>query len=385
MNGLNEERRMQTGEQYKKDLTVDIEMVGEEKISAMEMMRKIKETCGELLACRSTGERRYEVTMKTPSGKEKVMDGFKIRGVNVMGKELVNNELMVSFMGLPAYTTEEEIKAKLNVWGVSAVSPFKRRMWPGTDIADGTRYGKVKFNSAVQSLPYSTKFDTATGPEYFRVIHDRQARVCRMCIQPGHMLRDCPEFTCFKCHKQGHYARECVSEGGRRREEGGDEKRQAEGEREGEAEDGEVVRADEDDGEAARVAAMGGTAPELRGERDGGGGEQEDEAESSCGEEMEEAVEQTGELEMEFEEAPEKEIESSPESEKEEDIGAVKESAAGDGRVQEGKRGRDLESSPNSDGTDNEEDVLKKKIADLRKRTPGGRKEMKEVKQQKKK
>ena len=88
---------------------------------------------------------------------------------------------------------------------------------------------------------------------------------------------------------------------------------------------------------------------------------------------------------MVVEEAPEKEIESSPESEKEEDIGAVKESAAGDGRVQEGKRGRDLESSPNSDGTDNEEDVLKKKIADLRKRTPGGRKEMKEVKQQKKK
>ena len=142
--------------------------------------------CGELLACPSVGERRYEVTMKTPSGKEKVKDGFKIREVNVMGKELVNDELMVSLMGLLAYTTEEEIKAKLNVWGVSAVSPFKRRMWPGTDIADGTRYGKVKFNNAVQSLPYSTKFDTATGPEYFRVIHDRQARGCRMCIQPGH-------------------------------------------------------------------------------------------------------------------------------------------------------------------------------------------------------
>ncbi|KAK0135237.1 Gag polyprotein [Merluccius polli] len=149
-------------------------------------------------------------------------------------------------------------------------------MWPGTDIADGTRYGKVKFNNAVQSLPYSTKFDTATGPEYFRVIHDRQVRVCRMCIQPGHILRDCPEFTCFKCHKQGHYARECVSEGGRRREEGGEEERQAEGESEVEAEDGEAERADEDDGETASGAATGGAAPEQRGERDGGGGERKD-------------------------------------------------------------------------------------------------------------
>ena len=45
-------------------------------------------------------------------------------------------------MGLPTYTTEEEINAKLNLWGDLAVSPFKRRTWPGTQIADGTSFSR---------------------------------------------------------------------------------------------------------------------------------------------------------------------------------------------------------------------------------------------------
>ncbi|XP_038153957.1 uncharacterized protein LOC119791746 [Cyprinodon tularosa] len=129
----------------------------------------------------------------------------------VMAKELTNDELIVSFLGLPAYITDEEIHKKLQTWGVRAVSDIKRRVWPGTKIADGTRFVKVKFNETVQSLPYSVKFNTALGPEYFRVIHDRQVKVCRVCLQPNHILRDCPEFFCHSCGVQGHYARECSS------------------------------------------------------------------------------------------------------------------------------------------------------------------------------
>lgn len=126
-----------------------------------------------------------------------------------MAKGLCNDELVVSFLNLPAYITDAEIIGKLDSWGVGAASPIRRRMWPGTKIADGTRFLKVKFSDRVQSLPYLARFETALGPEYFRVIHDRQVKVCRMCLQPGHILRDCPEFFCHKCGVQGHYVREC--------------------------------------------------------------------------------------------------------------------------------------------------------------------------------
>ena len=130
-----------------------------------------------------------------------------------MAKELGNDEPVVSFLNLPAYITDEDIYEKLQGWKVNATTPIKRRMWPVTDIVDGTRFCKVKFTDSVQSLPYSTKFNTVEGFEYFRVIHDNQVKVCRLCIQPGHILKECPEFICHKCGEQGHYARECSNIG----------------------------------------------------------------------------------------------------------------------------------------------------------------------------
>lgn len=40
--------------------------------------------------------------------------------------------------------------------------------------------------------------------QHFRIMHDG-----RLCMNPGHVFKDCPEFKCFQCDEQGHFARDC--------------------------------------------------------------------------------------------------------------------------------------------------------------------------------
>lgn len=193
-----------------KTLNLNVELMGEDKITMMELLNAIKIVCGKVIGCRFKGQNKYEITMSNPKGKERLLDGLKIKQTKVMAREVGRNEMVVSFLNLPTYITDEEILTKLAIWGVQATSTIKRRKWAGTDIYDGTRFLRVKFNEHVSSLPYSTKFETLEGTEYFRVIHDNQVKVCRLCVQPGHILRDCPDFKCHKCGMNGHYARECT-------------------------------------------------------------------------------------------------------------------------------------------------------------------------------
>ncbi|XP_062241188.1 uncharacterized protein LOC133951326 isoform X2 [Platichthys flesus] len=63
-----------------------------------------------------------------------------------------------------------------------------------------------------------------------------QVRVCRLCIKPGHIFRECPDFKCFRCQKTGHYARECEERNAAAREE--EERGEQMEEKDGESDDG---------------------------------------------------------------------------------------------------------------------------------------------------
>lgn len=108
-------------------------------------------------------------------------------------------------MHLPAYLEDREIVDKLKGWGVTPTSRIRRRYYPGTEIEDGTQSIHVKFGS----LPYNTMFETAEGTQHFMIIHNHQVKTCQLCMNPDHMLKDCPEFRCYKYKQQGHIARDC--------------------------------------------------------------------------------------------------------------------------------------------------------------------------------
>lgn len=103
---------------FEKKLTVNIELLGEERVPTYEVIQSARLLCGGLLACRSIGTRKYELTMSNEKGKQRLLEGFKIGNTSVVTSELCNDEMVVSFLNLSAYITDEEILEKLSGWGV---------------------------------------------------------------------------------------------------------------------------------------------------------------------------------------------------------------------------------------------------------------------------
>ncbi|KAL2095508.1 hypothetical protein ACEWY4_010227 [Coilia grayii] len=199
---------------YKREWTMLVETENVLGLHAYELIKGIEEAIGigQLLALRPKQNKQYEATLNSEEACEKLEGGIKFGGWTINFQRLHRAEVMVSFLHLPPELPDRQIIERLIKWGVQPLLPVRRRYYPGTTVTDGTRFLRVKFPKEVVSLPYSTRFDTEDGPQYCRVIHDKQVKICRFCLSPGHVLRDCPAFKCRECLAQGHYARECTAD-----------------------------------------------------------------------------------------------------------------------------------------------------------------------------
>ena len=77
--GRDKETTTEKDNVFERKLTVGVEIVGEEFITMMDLLKGIKEVCGNVIGCRFKSQRKYEITMNTEKGKERLVDGFKIK------------------------------------------------------------------------------------------------------------------------------------------------------------------------------------------------------------------------------------------------------------------------------------------------------------------
>ena len=194
---------------YCRENTLFVNVRDNSSVKPEEIIEFINDNCGvgSLLACVPKSGNLYEITLEGKAPLQYLLEGIKIGNNTFECHEVVPSSIVVSFMHLPAYIDDNEIEATLRSMGVELLSPINRRFYPGTTIADGTRYAKVKLPDSMTSFPYTIKF----RKEYYRCIHNGQLKVCSLCYSSEHLFRACPDFKCFKCKKQGHYAKTCKS------------------------------------------------------------------------------------------------------------------------------------------------------------------------------
>lgn len=193
---------------YRRENTVTVDVLDNGQIKPDNIIKFVHEHCGvgSMFACVPRSGNLYEITLDGRAPLQYLLEGIKIGDKTYECREIVQNSIMVSFLHLPAYIEDHEIEDTLLSMNIEILSPIKRRYYPGTNIADGTRYVRVKLPPNMQSLPYTIKF----RKEYYRVIHNGQIKVCSLCYSQDHLFRACPKFVCFRCKQQGHYARTCT-------------------------------------------------------------------------------------------------------------------------------------------------------------------------------
>lgn len=197
------------GRSYKKDCSYFIEVKDNKVITPQDVIKVVETNCGvwALYACVPKGANGYEVTLDSRASAQVLLDGMTIRGKSCEVVELVKTYIVVSFLHIPAYIEDDELVHKLESLNVTVLSPIQRRVYPGTNIVDGTRFVKVKLPPELPSIPYTVRLDNA----YYRVVHNNQKRMCSLCHSIEHLFKECPKFICFKCKGQGHYVRNCTT------------------------------------------------------------------------------------------------------------------------------------------------------------------------------
>ena len=198
-----------------KEQTVIVDVADNRSVKASDVIKSIEEKVGEgaVVACVPKSGNLYEVTFNDNDAQTLVCEmGFQVGDTKYKPSAIFSRERVVSFLNVSHYVPDSEIVTKLEEFGAELITDIKRKTYPGTQIADGTRYVVIRFPPDRHSLPYTMRLPTGVNSyEYVRVLHDNQKKVCTKCFESTHLYSECPDNMCYKCKKGGHLARACTT------------------------------------------------------------------------------------------------------------------------------------------------------------------------------
>lgn len=196
--------------QYSKECTIRINYISTESIRAISVVKAVEEITGlnsVLAVVRDSNS--YNVTLDSKENTMKLLNGVEIDGKDYDCSLVFSNNTVVSFMYIPAFIEDDEIINKLNEKGIRVVSPVYRRVIPGTQVADGTRFMRCVFPPNVVALPWTMPFKVGKDTKYYKCVHNNQTKVCSGCLSPEHIHKECPYLVCNGCGVQGHVEKRC--------------------------------------------------------------------------------------------------------------------------------------------------------------------------------
>ena len=133
--------------------------------------------------------------------------GIGIGGEDIQVRLINRNIVTVSFFGVPYYIGNEELRGKLEEFGVKQLSNWTRKCYEEyPEIENGTVYCRVEIPPNVKSLPYATRIDNVN----VQIKHNGQSKVCNLCLSDEHLMRSCQRrLRCFLCGLVGHLRHDC--------------------------------------------------------------------------------------------------------------------------------------------------------------------------------
>ena len=201
----------QHGRLYNMECIVREHYKNQRKPKAYDVCLALENILGEgtVYCCSPRNDGYYEVTLSSKDLLNNLHNSITVNDEVYTVSPMVNEKVVVSFMNLPSYITDEEIYNKLGMYGIMDVETIQRRRIQGTQWEDGTRFTRVKFPAGMSSLPYTMKFKTHEGYDFFKVIHNNQTKVCFHCLSEGHEKWECPSIQCQNCGHYGHIQYNC--------------------------------------------------------------------------------------------------------------------------------------------------------------------------------